>query len=357
MPRVEPRGGLVEEPALGLLRERAREEDAAALSARERRRVPLREVADVAGAHRLRARAAILRASPRRSRARAARGPAARGRGSRIGKTRSTLCGTYAMRRAVSRRGIDDERPAVEESVSAGGGSTRARTFRRVDLPEPFSPRTATISPPRDRRVEPAQRGARSVRRRRARAPRREGLPRSRRAQEEPREERRADGRRDRADRELGGREQRRARPRRRRRAAPRPRWRRAAGAPAGRCPTTARAACGTRRPTKPMTPANATAAPVRSEAARKTSALRALRVDAERGGVLLADGEEVQPRRGGRGAPRRPPSGVRAERRARAPGSRRRGSPSSRRASSAPPRPRRRRTRRAAARRRTRSR
>src|SRR5262249_27593864 len=38
--------------------------------------------------------------------------------------------------------------------------------------------------------------------------------------------------------------------------------------------PTARRAAWGTRSPTKPMTPANATAAPVSSEAARKTSRL-----------------------------------------------------------------------------------
>ena len=47
--------------------------------------------------------------------------------------------------------------------------------------------------------------------------------------------------------------------------------------------------------PTNPTIPASATAAPVAALAAKNTSGARAPDVDAERGGLLVAEREEVQ--------------------------------------------------------------
>ena len=171
--RIEPRGGLVEQPDLGLLGEGASEEHAPPLPARERRGVALGEALDVAGAHRLERDAPVLRPTPRRTRARAARGPAGRGRASGSGRRDRRSAARRRSRRAVSRRGIDSRRPSVEADLAPRGRrATRARTFSRLDLPEPFSPRTATTSPDAISASRPRERRALGRSAPRARAPR-----------------------------------------------------------------------------------------------------------------------------------------------------------------------------------------
>ncbi len=78
----------------------------------------------------------------------------------RIGKTRSTLCGTYATARAVSRRGMESSGRPSKRISPPEDGSTRASTLSRVDLPEPFSPSTATTSPAATSASSPRSAGA-----------------------------------------------------------------------------------------------------------------------------------------------------------------------------------------------------
>ena len=91
---IEPRRGLVEQPDLGFLGEGPREKDPPPLASRERRRVPLGEALDVARAHRLERALAILRAFPPTSPRPCGARPCSTRSSERIGKTRSTLCGT-----------------------------------------------------------------------------------------------------------------------------------------------------------------------------------------------------------------------------------------------------------------------
>ena len=151
--RIEPGRGLVEQPDLGLLRERPREEDAAPLAARERGRVALGERFDVAGAHGLeRARAdppAISATKPRPC-------------GARPCSTRSRRADrkdeVHALRHVGDApRGLAPrqrrERTPVEENLAArrtaarGRGPSGAWTCRSRSRPS-----TATTAPGRDRR-------------------------------------------------------------------------------------------------------------------------------------------------------------------------------------------------------------
>ena len=289
VPRVEPGGRLVEQPHLGLLREGARQEHAPPLAARERRRVAVGQALDVAGAHRLEREAPVF--GRLGDEAAAVGRPAleheieASGSGRRDRRSAErTRCG--ARSRAAGSTRADGRRSGARRPTA---GSTRARTFSRRRLAGAVLAEDRDDLSRGDVGIEPARAAARPVARREGRAPR--SAP-SRGPQEQPREERRSDRGGDRADGKLRRRER---RPRHRvgrDEQAPRPRGAERGSSVRWSLPARRRTPWGTSSPTNPMTPANATAAPVRRDAARNTIRLVALDVDAEGRRVLLAHGE-----------------------------------------------------------------